>query len=289
MIVLLVVVISVEAVRRPRSFFTGLGAGLITGIYDYAGYNPTAYMGAELKNPGRVMPRSIIYSIMAIIALYWRCRSCRGCLPWREIVKSTSVTSLVVTHNWSHTAAEVVTGFIVVAAFASVFTALLGGSRVPYHAAQDGTFFRVFGRLHHKYEFPHLQAMGGLHHRHVLQPGDDDRNAGRGVGTAAVRRPGRRRHRAAPAPAAPAPGVRLYPLLSLLALVGWIYALVSATSTSPILSSAWVVAGVVAFLIWAWVNRAWPFAPLEIREQYLDEQRARPTEPAQLARDAVSA
>lgn len=79
MIVLLVVVVSVEAVRRPRSLFTGLGAGLITGIYDYAGYNPTAYMGAELKNPGRVMPRSIIYSIMAIIALYWRCRSCRGC------------------------------------------------------------------------------------------------------------------------------------------------------------------------------------------------------------------
>ncbi len=43
------------------AFFTGLGAGLIIAIYDYAGYNPTAYMGADLKNPGRVMPRSIIY------------------------------------------------------------------------------------------------------------------------------------------------------------------------------------------------------------------------------------
>ncbi len=81
----------------------------------------------------------------------------------------------------------------------------------------------------------------------------------------------------------------LYPVASLPALVGWIYVFVSATSTSLILSSAWVVAGVVTFPIWARVNRAWPFGPLEIREQYLDEQRARQTGPAQLVRDAVSA
>jgi hypothetical protein len=69
----------------------------------------------------------------------------------------------------------------------------------------------------------------------------------------------------------------------------WIYVFVSATPTSLILSSAWIVAGVVAFLIWARVNRAWPFGPLEIREQYLDEQRAPQTEPSQPAPDAVSA
>lgn len=199
----------------------------------------------------------------------------------------------MVTHNWSHTAAEVVTGFILVAAFASVFTGLLGGSRVPHHAAQDGTFVRVFGRLHHKYEFPHfaLLAMGGLHHRHVLQSGDGDRNAGRGVGTAAARRPGRRRHLAAPAPAALAPAIPAVavPGPEPSGLGRWIYVFVSATSTLLIISSAWVVAGVVAFPIWAWVNRAWPFGPLEIRQQYLDEQRARQTGPAQRARDAVSA
>ncbi|MGZ6372492.1 MAG: hypothetical protein ACXWL8_03775 [Candidatus Limnocylindria bacterium] len=69
----------------------------------------------------------------------------------------------------------------------------------------------------------------------------------------------------------------------------WIYAFVSATPTSLILSSPWIVAGVVAFLIWARVNRAWPFGPLAIRGQYLDERRAPPTEPSQPAPDAVSA
>src|ERR1700739_4646279 len=43
-------------------FWGGLGAGLLIGIYDYLGYNTTAYMGAELRDPGRVLPRSIVYA-----------------------------------------------------------------------------------------------------------------------------------------------------------------------------------------------------------------------------------
>jgi amino acid transporter len=232
---------------------------------------------------------------MAIMALCLALQvGVAGVLPWQEIVKSTSVASLVTTHNWSHTAAEVVTGFILVAAFASVFTGLLGGSRVPYHAAPDGTFFRVFGRLHHKYEFPHfaLLAMG------VVCAIGTFFNLATVIGTlvavsvllqsvaqVVAVTVLRRRH-----PALRRPYRQwLYPVPSLLALVGWIYVFVSATSTSLILSSASVVAGVVAFRIWPRVNRAWPFGPLEIREQYLNEQRARQTEPAQLARDAVSA
>jgi amino acid transporter len=81
----------------------------------------------------------------------------------------------------------------------------------------------------------------------------------------------------------------LYPVPSMLAMAGWIYVFVSATATSLILSTAWVAAGFVAFLIWARVNHAWPFGALEIREQYLDEQAAQPTEPAPPAPDAVAA
>jgi hypothetical protein len=58
--------------------------------------------------------------------------------------------------------------------------------------------------------------------------------------------------------------------------------------TSRILASVWIVAGVVALPNRARVNRAWPFGPLEIREQYLDEQRAQQTEPASAPPDIVA-
>ncbi len=39
--------------------------------------------------------------------------------------------------SWGRGAADVVTVLILVTAFASVFTGLLGGSRVPFDAARD--------------------------------------------------------------------------------------------------------------------------------------------------------
>src|SRR5215813_6845441 len=49
-------------------------------------------------------------------------------------------------------------------AFASVFSLLLGYSCVPYAAALDGNYFKVFGRVHSKHRFPYvsLLVMGGV-------------------------------------------------------------------------------------------------------------------------------
>jgi amino acid transporter len=141
-------------------FATALGAGLLIAIYDYLGYNTTAYMGGELRNPGKVMPRSIIISIAAIMVIYLAMNiGVLGVLPWPQVARSTSVASLAVTHNWGRAAADVVTVLILVTAFASVFAGLLGGSRVPFHAARDRLFFGVFGRLHPKYAFPHVSLL----------------------------------------------------------------------------------------------------------------------------------
>src|SRR5476651_1327230 len=138
-------------------FFTGLGAGLIIAIYDYAGYNTIAYMGDELKNPGKVMPRSIVVSIVAIMIFYLAMNiGVIGTVPWQTVAQSKSVASLVVSRNWGHTAAAIVTVLILIAAFASVFAGLLGGSRVPFYAARDGVFLSAFGKLHPKHDFPHL-------------------------------------------------------------------------------------------------------------------------------------
>jgi len=50
-------------------------------------------------------------------------------------------------------------------------------------------------------------------------------------------------------------------------LAGWIYVYSSSAGRVPIeLSVAWVVAGVVAYLVWAGVTRVWPFGPKESRE-----------------------
>jgi amino acid transporter len=258
-------------------FFVGLGAGLIIGIYDYLGYFTTAYMGDELRDPGRTMPGSIIISVIAMMFVYLILNiSVLGVAPWQEIAQSKSIASLVVEHSWGHSAAAVMTILIIVTAFASVFAGLLGGSRVPFQAAHEKVFLSVFGKLHAKHGFPHvaLLTMGVITAIGTFFDLAEVINMllaatiiVQFIAQIAALVVLRKRQ-----PALHRPYRQwLYPVPCVIALVGWIYVYVSASTLSLILSGIWIVAGLVVFAIWARVNRSWPFAPLEIREAYLEK------------------
>jgi len=256
-------------------FFVGLGAGLIIGIYDYLGYFTTAYMGDELRDPGRTMPGSIIISVIAMMFVYLILNiSVLGVVPWHDIVESKSIASLVVEHSWGHAAAAVMTVLIVVTAFASVFAGLLGGSRVPYQAAHEKVFLSVFGRLHAKHGFPHvaLLTMGVVT---AIGTFFDLQEVINMLLTASIIVQSLAQIAALVVLRRRQPGLErpyrqwLYPVPCIVALFGWIYVYVSASTLSLILSGVWILAGLAVFVVWARLNRAWPFAPLEIREAYL--------------------
>ncbi|HEX3789808.1 MAG TPA: APC family permease [Pseudonocardiaceae bacterium] len=262
------------------SFFAGLGAGLLVAVFDYLGYNTVAYMGDELKKPGRTMPRSIVYSVLGMMVIYLLMNiGVMGAIPWQEVASSQSIASLVITRTWGHAAADVITALVVVTAFASVFAGLLGGSRAPFNAARDRVFFGVFGKLHPKHNFPHiaLLVMGLITAAGSLLDLTTVINM---LTTVAVLVQSIAQIVALSVLRRRQPELRrpyrqwLYPVPSVLALAGWIYVYSSATTLSIILSLVWIVGGIVAFLLWARVNRSWPFGPIVVKETYLELQRA---------------
>jgi amino acid transporter len=258
-------------------FFIGLGAGLIIGIYDYLGYFTTAYMGDELRDPGRTMPGSIIISVTAMMFIYLILNICvLGVAPWSEIAASKSIASLVVERSWGHAAASVMTVLIVVTAFASVFAGLLGGSRVPYQAAHEKVFLSVFGKLH-AHGFPHVAlvtmgvvtAIGTFFDlQEVINMLLTASIIVQSIAQIAALVVLRRRQ-----PRLDRPYRQwLYPVPCIIAVFGWLYVYVSASLLSIALSSAWIVAGLVVFVVWARHNKSWPFAPVEVREAYLGKK-----------------
>jgi fructoselysine transporter len=69
------------------SFWLGFVGGLTIGIYDYLGYNTVSYMGAEVKNPGRVIPRAIIYAVFAIMVIYLTMQiGVLGVVRWQDML-----------------------------------------------------------------------------------------------------------------------------------------------------------------------------------------------------------
>ncbi|WP_051823377.1 APC family permease [Streptomyces sp. NRRL S-1448] len=269
-------------------FWVGFAAGLTIGIYDYLGYNTIAYMGAEIRDPGRTVPRAIIAAILGIMAIYLLLQvGTLGVVDWREMLDphstaSSSVASAVLERAWGKGAAGAVTVLILVTAVASVLTGLLGGSRVPYDAARDRVFFRPYGTLHPRHRFPVLglltmgavMAAGFFLGRHtdlttIIQLLTTVMVIVQSLAQVAAVTVLRRRRPALHRPYR----MWLYPLPGLVALVGWLviygYADRNAPGRHPVeWSLAWVAAGVVAFLGWARREKEWPFGPKRIDERY---------------------
>jgi APA family basic amino acid/polyamine antiporter len=254
-------------------FLLGLGAASRVGIYDYLGYYDICYIGDEVKDPGRVIPRSILISIVAVAALYFAINlSIIGVVPWREFVpadahpESEFIVSTFMERLYGPQVATVFTFLILWTAFGSVFALLLGYSRIPYAAARDGYFFSVFGRLHPTKRFPHvsLMVLGCISIVCSLLPLGvvidvliTTRILVQFIGqvfAVMLLRANR--------PEMPRPfRMWLYPVPAIVALAGWIFLLLTSGWLLIALGVGTLALGIVCFLVWSWRLRRWPFQP----------------------------
>ncbi|MGI4870574.1 MAG: APC family permease [Janthinobacterium lividum] len=150
-----------------------MGQAAVKTIYSYLGYYNVCHLGAEIKEPERVIPRSIFFSILGIAALYLLLNWSVGTvIPWQEVKawqagtsdKSQFIVSVFVERIYGLAAAKAATALVLLVAFASLFAVLLGYSRIPYAAAADGEFLPVFAKLHPTKQFPYvsLLLLGGV-------------------------------------------------------------------------------------------------------------------------------
>ena len=254
-------------------FFEGLGAATLLATYDYWGYYSVCFLGGEIRDPGRTIPRAVLWSIVVVAALYLMMNvSVLGVIPLADLTHAGAakfaVVAVLMERTFGATAARVLALLVMWTAFASVFSLLLAYSRAPYAAAVDGNYFRVFARLHPRHKFPtvSLLTLGAVATffcffnlaqviavlvairillQYVLQQ----------IGVIVLR---------ARRPDMPRPfRIWLYPLPPLLALAGFLFIVFSRRQASRELLDAVIVAatGSVLYLVRAWRRGEWPFAP----------------------------
>ena len=263
-----------EAFQLNHSFFLGLGSAMLIATYDYWGYYNISYLGAEVREPGKTIPRAILFSILivAVVCVVMNI-SILGVVPWRELDHAAAtesrfyVISTMMQTVYGTRAGQIAAVLIIWTAFASIFSVLLGVSRIPYAAALDGNFFPVFGKLNPRGSFPStaLLCMGGLTcvlcifrlsdlvaalvvirimMQFILQAV--------GVMILRARRPELERPFR----------MWLYPLPALLALTGFVYILISRKNfeREVILAMLFILCGTAAYLLRAKVRDEWPFS-----------------------------
>jgi len=262
-----------NAFRLSHAFSLGLGSAMLVASYDYWGYYNICYLGDEVKDPTRNIPRAMLLSILLVACLYIAMNvSILGVLPWREITQSGQsnsglyVISIFMQRIYGTWAARLAAGLVMWAAFASVFSLMLGYSRVPYAAALDGNYFRVFARVHPRLHFPHVSLLAlacvavpfcFLSLKDVIAALVVIRIflqfLVQAVGSIVLRI---RR------PDLPRPfRMWLYPLPALLAVAGFLYILVKRPDSQREIRYALVILamGLVIYFIRAWRQEEWPF------------------------------
>src|SRR5262249_24785544 len=157
---------SLKEGERPADPARALGVGMGFAIYSYLGYYNVCYLGGEVRDPARIIPRSILVSVLAVIVLFTLVHlAITGVVPWREAAPGEDqLTAKFMRDVRGEWAAALVTVCLVGSCFASAFSGLLGYSRVPYAAAREGHFFRWFGAVHPRHHIPHraLLLVGAL-------------------------------------------------------------------------------------------------------------------------------
>lgn len=256
-------------------FFFGLGQAARVGVYDYLGYYDVCYIGEEVRNPGRVIPKSVIISVIAVAMIYIAINfSIIGVVPWREFVpadehpQANFIVSIFMEKIWGSGIASIFTAMVLWTAFGSVFALLLGYSRIPYAAARDGYFFRVFGRLHERGQFPAvslvvigiISILGSFFSLGmVIDALITTRILVQFIGQIFAVELLRRNRPDMPRPYR----IWLYPVPSLIALVGWIYIFATSDPSMIVFGLGTLVLGILAFLFWTWRGKKWPFAEAE--------------------------
>src|SRR5881397_1886479 len=226
------------AFALSHDFFLGLGSAMLIATYDYWGYYNISFLGDEVKEPSKTIPRALLLSILLVACLYVVMNvSILAVVPWWDLIRPAQsnsglfVVSIFMQRIYGVWAANLVTALVMWTAFASVVSLLaLGGVALLFCFFSLADVIAALVVIRILLQFL-VQAIGVI----VLR----------------IRRPD-----------LPRPfRMWLYPLPALIASFGFVFILISRKDFVKEIRYAAVIlmAGLIIYLIRAWRSGEWPF------------------------------
>lgn len=132
-----------------------IGLSLMWIMFAYSGWNASTYLGAEIKNPSKVLPLSLIIGTGIVMLLYigLNVLYVYGIKP-DEMKGVISVGGLAMGNLFGLSADILVSVLIAFALFSSLSAFIIIGPRVYYSMAKDGLFFKSVAKIHDRFHVP---------------------------------------------------------------------------------------------------------------------------------------
>jgi amino acid transporter len=266
--------VSGSPAEDTSSFLRKLGVTMTLAIYSYLGYYNICYIGDEVRDPGKTIPRSILLSALLVAILFVGLHLAMvSVVPWTNIpttddaLKDYSLPAEFMSRLHDKWAVTAITLMLIGSCFASAFAGMLGYARIPYAAAKQGHFFSLFSAVHPRHRIPHvgLFLVGALtlfwsffDLENVIKALIVTRILEQFVAQIIAVMTLRRTQPDRPRPYR----IWLYPLPCLFALAGWLFLYCTSGIIFIVLGLATLTLGVFAFLLWSGATKTWPFRTL---------------------------
>jgi APA family basic amino acid/polyamine antiporter len=145
--------------------WSAIGLSLMWIMFAYAGWNASAYIGSEVRDPSRTLPRSLLLGTGVVLLLYLALNLFYlYAIPPGEMAGVIPVAGLAVTRAFGEGAGSLVSAVVAFALFSSLSAYMILGPRVYFSMARDGYFFAFASDVSPRFGVPSksIALQGGL-------------------------------------------------------------------------------------------------------------------------------
>ena len=132
-----------------------VGLSLLFIMFAYSGWNAATYIGSEIKNPAKIIPRSLLISTGIVVVLYFLLNLFFVyAIPPEKMINEPEIGGLAAGLAFGRTAETVISLLISFALFSSLSSSIIIGPRVYYSMAKQGYFFQFAAKIHSRFGVP---------------------------------------------------------------------------------------------------------------------------------------
>ena len=122
---------------------SGFGLALVLVSFSYSGWNAAVYMGGEVQDPERNLPRSLLLGTLIVSVIYVALNAVfLFAVPTEQLANQLEVGRIAAYALGGKAWAELVTGLVALALVTSVSSLVMAGPRVYARMAADGSLPR---------------------------------------------------------------------------------------------------------------------------------------------------
>ena len=142
-----------DGVVRPGLF----GLALVSVLWAYDGWGDVSFVGGEVKDPGRNLPRAFILGTLAVLAIYLLANCAYlYLLPLGQMRHSPLVAADAAQLIIGRFGVGLVAVVVMISTFGTLSGSMLTGPRIFFAMADHGLFFRSIASVHPRFKTPYL-------------------------------------------------------------------------------------------------------------------------------------